>query len=103
MLAVLGFLFYIQATIQGFEAKGFSKEEGATLLRRSVELAREARDIYYDKCSKDSFDIMRDERYRRRPILIAASVGSYGAYLADGSEYTLVNLKYIIFVITLSN
>lgn len=22
-----------------------------------------------------------------RPILVAASVGSYGAYLADGSEY----------------
>jgi homocysteine S-methyltransferase len=79
---------YMQATIQGFEAKGFSKEEGEALLRRSVELAREARDIYYDRCTEDSFDFIRDERYRNRPILIAASVGSYGAYLADGSEYT---------------
>lgn len=80
---------YIQATIQGFEAKGFSKEEGETLLRRSVELAIEARNIYNDKVTKDSFDFVRDERYgRSRPILIAASVGSYGAYLADGSEYT---------------
>ncbi|XP_045807956.1 homocysteine S-methyltransferase 3-like [Trifolium pratense] len=77
-----------QATIQGFEAKGFSKEEGEALLRKSVELAREARDIYYARCTKDSFDFIRDERYRNRPILIAASVGSYGAYLADGSEYT---------------
>ncbi|CAK8573679.1 unnamed protein product [Lathyrus sativus] len=78
-----------QATIQGFEAKGFSKEEGETLLRRSVELAIEARDIYSDRCTKDSFDFIRDEKYgRSRPILIAASVGSYGAYLADGSEYT---------------
>ncbi|KAK7343605.1 hypothetical protein VNO77_12482 [Canavalia gladiata] len=76
-----------QATIQGFEAKGFSREEGETLLRRSVEIAREAREIYYNRCTKDSSDFMRDERYRSRPILIAASVGSYGAYLADGSEY----------------
>ncbi|RDX80223.1 Homocysteine S-methyltransferase 3, partial [Mucuna pruriens] len=76
-----------QATIQGFEAKGFSREEGEAMLRTSVEIAREAREIYYDRCTKDSSDFMRNERYRRRPILIAASVGSYGAYLADGSEY----------------
>lgn len=76
-----------QATIQGFEAKGFSREEGEAMLRRSVELAREAREIYQDRCTKDSSDFLRDERYRTRPILIAASVGSYGAYLADGSEY----------------
>ncbi|XP_020236609.1 homocysteine S-methyltransferase 3 isoform X2 [Cajanus cajan] len=76
-----------QATIQGFEAKGFSREEGETMLRRSVEIAREAREIYYDRCTKDSSDFMGNESYRTRPILIAASVGSYGAYLADGSEY----------------
>ncbi|KAJ1423837.1 Homocysteine-binding domain [Sesbania bispinosa] len=76
-----------QATIQGFVAKGFTREEGEALLRRSVEIAREAREIYYDRCTKDSSDFLRDERYSRRPILIAASVGSYGAYLADGSEY----------------
>ncbi|KAK7270568.1 hypothetical protein RIF29_23802 [Crotalaria pallida] len=76
-----------QATIQGFEAKGLSREEGEALLRTSVELAREARDIYHDRCTKDSSDFIRDERYWRRPILVAASVGSYGAYLADGSEY----------------
>lgn len=52
-----------------------------------MELAREAREIYCDRCTKDSSDFLRDERYRRRPILIAGSVGSYGAYLADGSEY----------------
>ncbi|KAK7391068.1 hypothetical protein VNO78_19403 [Psophocarpus tetragonolobus] len=76
-----------QATIQGFEAKGFSREKGEAMLRRSVEIAREARDIYYDRCTKDSSDFMRNEKYMKRPILIAASVGSYGAYLADGSEY----------------
>lgn len=80
----------MQATIQGFEAKGLSREEGEGLLRRSVEIACEAREIYYDRCTKDSSDFIRDRRYCRRPILIAASVGSYGAYLADGSEYRSV-------------
>ncbi|KAM1742678.1 hypothetical protein ACFX1R_013852 [Malus domestica] len=65
-----------QATIQGFEAKGFSKEEAKDLLRKSVEIAIEAREIYYDKFQS------------RRPVLVAASLGSYGAYLADGSEYS---------------
>jgi len=70
------------------------------MLRRSVEIAREAREIYYDRCTKDSSDFMRDERYRKRPILIAASVGSYGAYLADGSEYVWVNkTNYVKIVI----
>lgn len=86
-LNFVSFWGWIQATIQGFEAKGFSREEGETMLRRSVELAQQAREIYYDRCTKDSSDFLRDERYRKRPILIAASVGSYGAYLADGSEY----------------
>ncbi|XP_019442182.1 PREDICTED: homocysteine S-methyltransferase 3-like isoform X1 [Lupinus angustifolius] len=76
-----------QATIQGFEAKGLSREEGEALLRRSVKLALEARDIYYERCTKDFSDFIRDQTYSKRPILIAASVGSYGAYLADGSEY----------------
>ncbi|XP_057960302.1 homocysteine S-methyltransferase 2-like isoform X2 [Malania oleifera] len=65
-----------QATIQGFEAKGFSREEGEALLKRSVELACEARDIYNARTPN------------QRPVLVAASVGSYGAYLADGSEYS---------------
>ncbi|KAL6343370.1 hypothetical protein AAG906_024735 [Vitis piasezkii] len=70
-----------QATIQGFEAKGLSREEAEALLRRSVEIAREARDIYHERCAKGTC-------LEQRPILVAASVGSYGAYLADGSEYS---------------
>lgn len=65
-----------QGTIQGFESKGFSREESEALLRKSVEIAREARDVFRKRSSK------------QHPILVAASVGSYGAYLADGSEYT---------------
>ncbi|RVW55786.1 Homocysteine S-methyltransferase 2 [Vitis vinifera] len=70
-----------QATIQGFEAKGLSREEAEALLRRSVEIACEARDIYHERCAKGTC-------LEQRPILVAASVGSYGAYLADGSEYS---------------
>ncbi|KAI3506789.1 hypothetical protein L1887_21353 [Cichorium endivia] len=78
-----------QATIQGFEAKGFSKEESEAMLKKSVDIAREARDIYYEKSLESS-----------RPILVAASVGSYGAYLADGSEYSgdygnAMNLEFL--------
>lgn len=78
-----------QATIQGFEAKGFSKEESEALLKKSVDIALEARDIYYEKYGESS-----------RPILVAASVGSYGAYLADGSEYSgdygnAMNLEFL--------
>ncbi|XP_074307193.1 homocysteine S-methyltransferase 3-like isoform X2 [Silene latifolia] len=75
-----------QATIQGFEDKGLSTAESEGLLRRSVEIAREARDIYNDRCTKGSWDV--DENVQTRQILVAASVGSYGAYLADGSEYS---------------
>ncbi|XP_010259111.1 PREDICTED: homocysteine S-methyltransferase 2-like isoform X2 [Nelumbo nucifera] len=78
-----------QATIQGFEAKGLSGEESEVLLQRSVKLACEARDIYYDRCTKYLPDGIGNERIlKKRPILVAASVGSYGAYLADGSEYS---------------
>ncbi|CAM8995089.1 unnamed protein product [Rhodiola kirilowii] len=74
-----------QATIQGFEAKGLSKHESETLLRRSVEIALEARDIYNERCAKSTSDVGGNSA---RPVLVAASVGSFGAYLADGSEYS---------------
>ncbi|XVF66639.1 hypothetical protein PTKIN_Ptkin10aG0053000 [Pterospermum kingtungense] len=77
-----------QATIQGFEAKGLSKEQAETLIRTSVESACEARQIYQDRCTKDSWDLIDSGNNTRRPVLVAASVGSYGAYLADGSEYS---------------
>lgn len=72
-----------QATIQGFEAKGLTREESEALLRRSVEITCEARDIYLG-------DVENGRLQNRQPVLVAASVGSYGAYLADGSEYRSV-------------
>jgi len=60
-----------QASFTGFAAHGIGPEETAQLLRRSVTLARAARAALTDG--------------RRR--WVAASVGPYGAALADGSEY----------------
>lgn len=66
-----------QATLEGFEKKGFSREEGKELLIRSVRLVQEARDEYLEHAKAET-----------RPVpLTAASIGPYGAYLADGSEY----------------
>ncbi|GFP92327.1 homocysteine s-methyltransferase 2 [Phtheirospermum japonicum] len=78
-----------QATLQGFENKGYSLEESENLLRKSVEIALEAREMYYSRCLEAVNDQTPDDRIlNQRSILVAASVGSYGAYLADGSEYS---------------
>ncbi|XP_019188515.1 PREDICTED: homocysteine S-methyltransferase 2 isoform X1 [Ipomoea nil] len=90
-----------QGTIQGFKAKGFSQEESEALLRKSVQIACEARSLYYEKLQKISSDYTTDGKVlKHRPILVAASVGSYGAYLADGSEYSgdygdVMNLEFL--------
>ena len=61
-----------QATIEGFVAGGYDEDTARRLIVRSVSLAQEAR----DEMAGGSLD-----------LLVAASVGPYGAYLADGSEY----------------
>lgn len=63
-----------QATFEGFAGRGIEPERAAELLRLSVELAREA---------------ARQARAKgiTRRLWVAASVGPYGAMLADGSEY----------------
>lgn len=66
-----------QATLQGFKRRGLAPEDSRALLGRAVELAREARDLFLAQAPSG----------RRRP-LVAASVGPYGAFLADGSEFT---------------
>jgi len=68
-----------QASLKGFRRKGKTEEEAIGLLRRSVDLALEARDAFWGD--------PRNRLGRLRP-LVAASVGPYGAFLADGSEYT---------------
>ncbi|KAF8378685.1 hypothetical protein HHK36_030034 [Tetracentron sinense] len=70
-----------QATLPGFLSRGLSIEQGEMLLQKSVKLAREARDKFWDVKKKNP-----KNSYNR--ALVAASIGSYGAYLADGSEYS---------------
>ncbi len=67
-----------QASIAGFMRRGLNEHEALQLIKRSVTLAQEAREIF-----------LADTRHTHPPIrpLIAGSVGPYGAYLADGSEY----------------
>ena len=67
-----------QATLEGFMRRGFSEKESIELIRKSVQLAVEARDEFW----KDEANRVG----RPRPF-VAASVGPYGAFLADGSEY----------------
>lgn len=66
-----------QASIEGFINWGLSKDDAEKLIKLSVELVIKARDEFLSEqnspCTKP---------------LVAASVGPYGAILADGSEYT---------------
>jgi homocysteine S-methyltransferase len=67
-----------QATIEGFKRRGLSEKEAVALIRKSVKLAFEARDEFWADQSN---------RIGRPKPFVAASVGPYGAFLADGSEY----------------
>jgi homocysteine S-methyltransferase len=67
-----------QASFEGFMRRGLSREEAADLMRLSVDLAKAARDDFWGDPNH--------QRGRVRP-LVAASVGCYGAFLADGAEY----------------
>ncbi|MEV3854785.1 homocysteine S-methyltransferase [Streptomyces sp. NPDC050095] len=60
-----------QATFEGFGKRGIGRERTAELLALSVELGRDA----------------ARQAGGGRPLWVAASVGPYGAMLADGSEY----------------
>ncbi|MDX3620100.1 homocysteine S-methyltransferase [Streptomyces europaeiscabiei] len=63
-----------QATFEGFAKRGIRRERATELMSLSVELAVDA--AVAAKAGGGS-----------RPLLVAASVGPYGAMLADGSEY----------------
>jgi len=61
-----------QASFEGFARRGIDRRDAGSLMQRSVELAQAAQD-----------ELAGDGRAR----WVAASVGPYGATLADGSEY----------------
>lgn len=65
-----------QATEKGFVAAGCAPEAAVTALRSTTALAVEARRRYAAEDPEGAGD-----------VLVAASVGPYGATLGDGSEY----------------
>ncbi len=60
-----------QATVAGFERLGHTTEESRALIKKTVQLAKQA----------------QSKSQGTQEKWVAASVGPYGAYLADGSEY----------------
>lgn len=67
-----------QASFEGFGRHGIERDAAAALMREAVNLAAAAREEFWGDPAHHGG--------RARP-LIAASVGPYGAMLADGSEY----------------
>jgi homocysteine S-methyltransferase len=67
-----------QATFETFARRGIAHREAAGLMHAAVELALAARDEFWGAIASRAG--------RLRP-LVAASIGPYGAMLADGSEY----------------
>jgi homocysteine S-methyltransferase len=61
-----------QSSVEGLVAAGYDGDAARALITLSVTLARDVRDALADS---------------HPGLLVAASVGPYGAFLADGSEY----------------
>ncbi|MEN8008145.1 MAG: homocysteine S-methyltransferase [Candidatus Krumholzibacteriota bacterium] len=68
-----------QASFRGLMKRGLDHEQAQAQLDLAVALAVDARDEFWS--------LPRNRSVRVKP-LVAASVGPYGAFLADGSEYT---------------
>jgi homocysteine S-methyltransferase len=68
-----------QASVEGFAAAGLDPATALEAIRRSVELAQRARERFLEEEAAAGRDPGR--------LLVAGSVGPYGAMLADGSEY----------------
>ncbi len=66
-----------QATVEGFVRRGLDRASASARIRSSVELADEARRAYREERGPEGTG----------PLLVAASIGPYGASRADGSEY----------------
>lgn len=62
-----------QANLPAFEKEGYTKKQAETLIAVAVQAAKKARADYEEDTGNYA--------------LVAGSIGPYGAYLADGSEY----------------
>lgn len=76
-----------QANVQAFEKHGYTEDQAEDMIAKAVKIAQKARDDYEKKTGIHNF--------------VAASVGSYGAYLARGDEfrgdYKLTSKQYLNF------
>lgn len=68
-----------QATFPGLAKRGLDQEQAGAVMDMAVDLALSACEEFWGQT--------KNRVGRRRP-LVAASVGPYGAFLADGSEYS---------------
>lgn len=69
-----------QATLPGLVESGFTEAEAEQIIRRSVRVFREARETWWEQ---------EDGKHAGRVYPIGlAGIGPYGAYLANGAEFT---------------
>ncbi|KRL97774.1 homocysteine S-methyltransferase [Liquorilactobacillus satsumensis] len=69
-----------QANVTAFKRAGFSLAQSQKMILTAVELAKAAREEFLAQTALEGKAMQQ--------LLLAGSVGPYGAYLADGSEYT---------------
>ncbi len=67
-----------QASYEGFMGRGMTEQEAEGLIQSAVTLAQDTVEKFWSKSAN---------RSGRLKPLVAASVGPYGAFLADGSEF----------------
>lgn len=76
-----------QANVQAFEKDGYSEDQAKKMIADAVKIAKKARDDFEKQTGIHNY--------------VAASVGSYGAYLAEGDEfrgdYDLTKKQYLDF------
>jgi homocysteine S-methyltransferase len=83
-----------QATLDNLQARGLTIMQAVDLLRRSVKLVQAARNQFWQEYDggwkiedRNRSTVLRPGSAKRLYPLVAASIGPYGAALADGSEY----------------
>lgn len=77
-----------QATPLGFAAAGISAEEGRAIISRSVEIARSAAEAAATSSGTGPDLVAGPDLAGNGPVLVAGSIGPYGAALGNGTEYT---------------
>ena len=97
MLCLWSWTHAPKASYPGFVKAGFARAEATQLLRDAVRVAVQARDEYVrahtpcsDCTSLDSTDAVESDTIPCTTCtrIVAASIGPYGAFLANGAEYT---------------